>query len=486
MRAHMWKLRTYLFAFDHKPTPYKHKRTLACVHQSARLLYTCMYLSALPASLLRMCLSPIPGLDNSGMEFFIAFFDTISSPVPTLFVTTRESEPVLFQTTTEGFNLTAAAVSGEMTEVVLPTSTLLTDSSQRNKGVYVKALGWKNISVSAVSVATLQSEAFLALPPATTSGLSTYTHMAVSRSDQAGFTAALSVIAIVAGEDSTQVDITPTQSVNIGGTAVAAGATQRLILNRLETLLLQDQQDLTGTVVVTDKPVSFTSGHQCGFIRGSTSCDPQIHQVPPVEYWGNRFAVAPLASLTTGSVDYRIVSGRECTTVHVNCVSTDRSVTLSASYSVNVTEYVDIATSVTDYCWFESYYPILVTQYMLGEVSTLVPPFTQYSNSYTLGYSVPAAQDLITSVVVLIPAEYYDPDQIYFEGVPLRFHGVPITPILFEGAVKAYATELWLTVSSATLYHTDPNAQIGVLVYGRSLQVSYGQQGGLYPQLWGE
>ena len=77
----------------------------------------------------------------------MAFFDTILSPVPTIFVTTREDEPVLFQVTTAGFNVTAAAVSGEVTEVALPTSTLLTDSSQRNKGVLVQALGGKNISV---------------------------------------------------------------------------------------------------------------------------------------------------------------------------------------------------------------------------------------------------------------------------------------------------------------------------------------------------
>ena len=436
----------------------------------------------------------MPGLDNSGMEFFIAFFDTISNPVPTLFVTTRESEPVLFQVTTGGFNLTAAAVSGEVTEVALPTSSLLTDSSQRNKGVHAQALGSKNISIFAANVATFQSDAFLAVPPASTSGLSSYTYMAVMRNDQTGLVTAMSAIAIVAGVDSTRVDITPTLAVDIGGATVAAGTTHRVTLNRLETLLIQHQQDLTGTVVVTDKPVSFTSGHQCGFIRNSAGCDPQIQQVPPVEFWGNRFAVAPLASLTTGSVDYRIVSGRECTTVHVNCVAADGTVTLSASYSVNVTEYVDIATNTTDYCWFESYYPILVTQYMFGEVnsvpfdpvSSLVPPVNQYSNSYTLGYDIPAARNIITNLVLLVAAEHYDPEQIYLEGYPLSVYGVPFIPIVFEGVVKAYATELQLTVSSATLYHADPDAQIGVLVYGLSLEVSYGQQGGLYPQLWGE
>ena len=436
--------------------------------------------------------SLIPGLDNSGMEFFIAFFDTILSPVPTIFVTTREGEPVLFQVTTAGFNVTAAAVSGEVTEVALPTSTLLTDSSQRNKGVLVQALGGKNISVFGANVARFQSDSFLALPPSSTSGLPAYTHMAVMRNDQTGLSAsAVSVIAIVASEDNTLVDVTPTLTVDIGGTSVAAGATHRLTLNRLETLSLQHQEDLTGTVIVTDKPVSFTSGHQCGFIRSFTGCDPQIQQIPPVEYWGNRYASASLASVSAGTVDYRIVSGRECTTVHVNCVNADGTVTLSGSYSVNVTEYVDIATNTTDYCWFESYYPILVAQFIYGvmnseAVSSLVPPVNQYSNSYTLGYDIPVAPSLVTNLVLLVPAEYYDPELIYFEGFPLSAYGVPFTPIVFEGAVKAYATELKLTVSSATLYHADPDAQIGVLVYGLSAEVSYGQQGGLYPQLWGE
>ena len=430
------------------------------------------------------------------MEFFIAFFDTLSNPVPTLFVTTRESEPVLFQTITEGFNMTAATVSGEVTEVALPMSSLLTDSSQRNKGVHVQANGGQNISVFVANVGTFQNDAFLALPPSSTSGLSSriYTYIAVMRNDKTGLLAAASIVAIVAGEDNTRVNVTPTLVVDIGGVSVAAGDTHQVTLNRLQTLLLQHQEDLTGTVVATDKPVSFTSGHQCGFIRESAGCDPQIQQVPPVEYWGNHYAAAPLASITTGAVDYRIVSGRECTTVHVNCVTADGTVTLSASYSVNVTEYVDIATNTTDYCWFESYYPIFVVQYIFGmvnsetfdPVSSPVPPINQYSNAYTLGYEIPAAPGLNTNLVLLVPAEYYDPEQIYLEGLPLSIYRVPFVPIVFEGVVKAYATELKLTVSSATLYHADPDAQIGVLVYGLSREVSHGQQGGLYPQLWGE
>ncbi len=63
------------------------------------------------------------------------------------------------------------------------------------------------------------------------------------------------------------------------------------------TLLISHEDDQSGTVVSSNKPISFYSGHEFTYIpAGATACDHLVEQLPQTETWGSRFATAPLAT----------------------------------------------------------------------------------------------------------------------------------------------------------------------------------------------
>ena len=89
-----------------------------------------------------------------------------------------------------------------------------------------------------------------------------------------------SQLLIVACEDNT--------TINVGF--------QTILLNKMETYLLQSTGDLTGAVAVSNNPISFFSGHQCTNVPTNvTYCDHLIQQLPDTSTWGTHFLSAPFA-----------------------------------------------------------------------------------------------------------------------------------------------------------------------------------------------
>ena len=66
-------------------------------------------------------------------------------------------------------------------------------------------------------------------------------------------------------------------------------------LNEMETYLVHNQGDLTGTRVISNKPISFISGHECAIVPdGVLYCDHLLEQLPNTKLWGKHFLTAPL------------------------------------------------------------------------------------------------------------------------------------------------------------------------------------------------
>ena len=208
------------------------------------------------------------------------------------------------------------------------------------------AEGNKKLVVYGANEAQYTTDTFLALSPQT---LNTYKYIGVSNAGPNG----KSVVTIISTEDDTMLSITPTQTTTIGSTSTAAGRTTTITLNRAETLLIQASGDLTGTVVVSSKAISFLSGHECINIpENFCCCDLIVEQLPPVGHWGNKFATAPLKQRT--SYDrFRILSGEDNNTLYVNCTETGGTKGLTSSFMLGEAEYHDIDIPSTQYCWIE-------------------------------------------------------------------------------------------------------------------------------------
>ena len=115
-----------------------------------------------------VCINLETILENAANEFIIGF--TVNAYVSfsfslLLFVTTQDTNPVMFTVTANGFNFTGTAFNNSSTEVSIPSTFQVRSNRERNKGIYVKAEGDSKIVVYGLSYYVGgTSDAFLALP----------------------------------------------------------------------------------------------------------------------------------------------------------------------------------------------------------------------------------------------------------------------------------------------------------------------------------
>lgn len=128
---------------------------------------------------------------------------------------------------------------------------------------------------------------------------------------------------VVASEDSTRIVITPSKVTHNGR---SAGIPFEIVLNKGELYQVQSanrpnlagQGDLTGSYVVSDKPVAFYSGSFSTTIPATSNMsgfDHLYEQIPPVVSWGREYYAAPL--LTRLADRYRVMASANNTRVWI-------------------------------------------------------------------------------------------------------------------------------------------------------------------------
>ena len=440
-----------------------------------------------------MCYS-YTGQDNTGSEFFIVFFENHPgfTPMFSLYVTSAENESVSFSVKNSalGYHTSHTAQPGVITAITLDSTFMITSTTDRSKGVIVSAEGNKKLTVYGANEDAHTTDAFLALP-SPISDFDEYHYMAAMyHSLHSRLSSYSSIIAIVATEDSTSLSVRPSQNTNIGSTYTTKGSRTNITLNKAETLLIKKTADLTGSMITSNKPISFFSGHQCTFIPHDVwACDVLVEQLPPVENWGNQFATAPLKERTRYDL-FRVISGENDNTVHISCVRSDQPQLdgLTTSFSLNRANYRDVTISSTQYCWIEGSKKTLLLQFSVGQdtdrVSSdpfmaMVPPVDQYSNTYTLQAIPSTLQPYTHYMNIFIPEVFYQPDDIYLNQLPLSSYNFQFISIKRLGVTAVYATQIDVAEGVQTLYHTNPLGRLGVLAYGFGSYNSYGYPGGL-------
>ena len=97
---------------------------------------------------------------------------------------------------------------------------------------------------------------------------------------------------IVAAEDNTLVTINPVVAIEGGSGVAPAPANQPVeyTLRRGEYLQLSQKAELTGSVVLADKPIGMFGGASCLNVPTNTeACDTAQQQIPPVQALGNQY-----------------------------------------------------------------------------------------------------------------------------------------------------------------------------------------------------
>ena len=263
-----------------------------------------------------------------------------------------------------------------------------------------------------------------------------------------------SFVQVVAQEDNTQVSfilrLPRFGRVHYGDRYLYSGELINTTLNDLEVFQVQGDDDLSGTVVTSSKPVAVFSGDDCTMVPANTlPCNHLVEQIPPVSVWGKEFITNPTPN-NSGGDEFHITASKDNTDVNVDW---QRKGTLNKGDKYKILVPWNKTSLIT------TSNPSLVVQYTSGYGSSpsmsIVPPTQCSWNDYTV--YVPGV-DAYVSVII---------DTASRSG--LRVKGpVASGPFKWKTPLEGRSLgSLHLNTTGVYLfYHNDPLVNFTSVMYG--------------------
>ena len=418
-------------------------------------------------------------------DYYISFIDNFKDGTASILIMTSDSQPVIYyiQAPGIGFHQNGIVTADNGTIVSFPSTAEVTSHIDQNKGIYLNTNS-SSVTVIGQNIVSGSDDTFLAQPTIKLS-VSMYIYYGISVPRTTVHSGLYhSTVLLVGTEDNTIMTLTVTQSVTIGVGAITTdltpGRQYSFVINRLQTVYIESLEDLTGTKIVTDKPISVFSGHECANVPyDAYYCDHLVEQIPPTILWGQIYYTAPLA--TRRSYTIKILAARDSTNVTVNCGDS------LESYVINEREFFNKTLQSQEYCAINSNKIILVVQFSHGSgedgfgdpMMTLVPAISQYDHKFKFS----TLRNVIRNhyVNILVIAQYYQPDIIYLTAGKISRslstqHWVPIT---VNNVIEAYITQVNITEGVVEIVHSNSAALMTTIVYGFGDHRGYGHPGGL-------
>lgn len=396
--------------------------------------------------------------DSKGKDFWIAFPGNQGGGQLTLFISGDVATNGTVVIPGLGFTAAFTVTPGAVTSVGLPANAQLRSSSIiQNLGIHIMAA--QEVTVYGLNREPATTDAFLALP---TDILGTdYINLGYRNVNVVNATQ----MAIVATQNNTIVTITP----SVGTDGHPPGVPYNINLNQGQTYLLQNQgpfpNDLSGTLITSDKPIAVFGGHACANIpAGNLYCDYIVEQLTPTTAWGKQFVTVPLATRRGGDT-FRFLAAVNGTQVSVN------GAVVATLNKGQFHERIINGSSV-----ITATQPILVAQYSnstsFDNVTSdpfmmLIPPYEQFLGNYTV--STPATGFRINFINVVAP-------NAAVGSVKLDGNVIPATSFTPIGSSGFSGAQLQVGLGTHNL--TGGGFPFGVFVYGFDDFDSYGYPGG--------
>ena len=391
---------------------------------------------------------------------------------------TSESQPVFYSIEIPGIGFSySGMITANNDDIVdIPSSVEVSSHDDQEKGIYLKTSS-NRVTVFGQNIVSSTVDTFLALSnPLSCVPDHEYKYYGITIAKR--YSKYYSSVLIVGTENNTMVKLTVTQPVTIKvddtDTNLISGRQYSFMINRVQTVYIRSLEDLTGTKIVTKKPVSVFSGHQLGKYD-----DHYIEQVPPTTLWGRVYYTAPLA--TRRSYAIKVLAAFDSTNVHIYCDDTRKS------YTINESQFVYSELSLQEYCVVHSSKKILVAQFSLGEsggdqMMIIVPSTNHYTNNFlftTLRNYKSSNYNHFINIIVL--AQYYQPDMIYLiaGGVNKSLDTQKWVPVKVNNVTEAYAAKVTISEGVVEIIHTNTSALMTTIVYGFANSEGYGHPGGL-------
>ena len=426
-------------------------------------------------------------------HYYLGFFgnyESGSASKISILLTTTEINTVSYYIEAPGVGYYHRGNVSAGNEVILNLSSnvVVLSQDEQNKGIYITMNG-DNVNVVGQNLEQHTSDSFFALPIIEVDDAYIYYGISVARA-VAHSEPLYSSILIVGTENNITMNLTTTQSVSISVgntmTNLIPGIQYSFVVNRLQTVYIESVNDLSGTKIVTDRPVSVFSGHECGNVpQHLTYCSHLIEQIPPTALWGKVYYTSPLANKTSYTI--KVLAAYNSTTVNMYCNNT------LESYSINDGRFISKILQMNEYCAIYSNQKVLVIQlshggsenlYDYGDpMMTLVPHTNQYSNQIVFStIRDPSQSGYNHHINIIVMAQYYQPNIIYLTagGVNRSLATQQWIPIQVNSITEAYATQVRIPEGVNHIIHTNPAAQMTVIVYGFKRHDGYGHIGGIF------
>ena len=383
------------------------------------------------------------------------------------------------------YNGTIAA--NDMVIINLPTNVEVTSVDDQDKGIYFATNSGK-VTVIGQTLESHSSDSYLALPIGEIADVLAYVYYGISTPRTIVHSYPHHSSILVAGtENNTIMKLISTQptTIKVGSTTtdLIPHIQYTFMINRLQTIYIRSLDDLTGTNIITDKPVSVFSGHECGNVPWDTAyCSHLIEQIPPTALWGKVYYTGPL--FRRSSYTITVLAAFNSTIIDIYC---NNSV---ENHTINEGEFINKVITLQKYCAVYSNKKILVVQFSHGgtedsnndfgdPMMTLVPSNSWYLNE--LGFSTTHNYNFNHFINIIVTKQYYQPNLIYLttEGVNMSLAMQHWEPIQVNNITEVYTTQVSISQGMTTVFHSNPTAHMMVIVYGFSRHDSYGHLGGI-------
>ena len=281
-------------------------------------------------------------------------------------------------------------------------------------------------------------------------------------------------VLLIGNYENTSVSITPMRDINLPQDAqmdssqveVEVGTTHTVTLHSLQTLGFSNLLDLTGTKIVSNKPLTVITGHQCAQVPNDVGfCEPTYVHLPPTFNWGQEFLLAPFAGRTT-SQPYILVTSVNSTIIEYRCGT--QSTEMLEGLGAGSGHFIVVPNN--SYCFLVASHPIFVVQHAPGfgtdnlgdnAIAAVAPISGHMSDANFVSIPSDFPDNYIT---VTVQAQHFNASQIQLDGSILNCLWTAIYNTTNDDVVGHGCTFLVADTVTHTVSHL--SGALSVTAYG--------------------
>ncbi|XP_064630879.1 IgGFc-binding protein-like [Lineus longissimus] len=431
--------------------------------------------------------------DNIGRDFIVAFSantasDTKSARALQLFLTPAVARVANFKIDTPGDSSLMAKIEGsvkkgEVKMVKIPTKLMVRTTEISDKVIRVSSDA--DIVVFGANKLSYAIDAYLALP----TDVLGRNYLVLSYREPKR-KRGRSTFLVATGEYPTSIAVQlPKKKLDkiyfdFNGKSYKGGTSLVLRLERYTAFQVSSTLDLTGTQVVSDRPVAVYAGNERESVtipnKTTESSDYLVEQLPSVNRWGQDFITTPVKGISVGQ-KFRVLASEDDTEIKING---------KVVKTINRTEFFTyIANSTEAYAFVTSSRPVLLAQFgasisrskddvQSDSFMALITPIQQYGKNYvfsTITQMQTTRGGLIKNFVNVV-ARTDQMSGLVVDGQPLVVAKVPLTEIK---GTNYTATQFEIPAGSHSVSHQDATAVYFILIYGLVAYEAYGCPAGM-------